>query len=492
MVTSPLGAGSHPAGATGAPASDGTGGQGSAPLAVGGQSKGPAPPQGAQQPKVHVSKVAHVGYYFIVFWAHWFGAARFDVDEDGDFDPADVQAYLADAGWLGKHFQQTRTSRRRQAKVKQQRRKQANQLRQAFAARAQAEGKPAPRCDDEIFTMFGEKIDESMDALEAIISTETQKPPLFVLFQTLLMVLLWLIFAVKGSTENQDISKLLSGLESLWPGRTDLRWAGPECQDLRSQVWRWWTYQFTHVGIGHLVSNSALLILLGIPLEGLYGSVLTCLLFNAGVIGGAACFMLFDTHSSVLGASGGCVALLGMHLAYVVMNWRETKFRWLTLFVLAVLQTTDIVVNLSGLRDGKSNVSGVTHLGGYLAGLLGALTFGRNLKVRRWERVLAWCAAAVAVAWTALVIAWVATNKHSRSLLDAGSGSPPYCWVRQVFSTRVNQRAWECVSCWSPTCIQSWEASALIQRVSQQACDARGYFHREDESIFNGTLPGRM
>lgn len=49
-----------------------------------------------QDDKVKPAKVAYVIYYVVLFFAYWFGASRFDVDGDGDFDPEDVEAYLED------------------------------------------------------------------------------------------------------------------------------------------------------------------------------------------------------------------------------------------------------------------------------------------------------------------------------------------------------------------------------------------------------------
>lgn len=102
-----------------------------------------------------------------------------------------------------------------------------------------------------------------------------------------------------------------------------LRLAGDSCEDLRAQVWRWWTYQFTHVGAVHVMMNAALNVVLGIPLELMHGSLRVALMFNIGVVGGAMCYSVNDAHTVVVGCSGGCYALIGTHIADLLMNWRS-------------------------------------------------------------------------------------------------------------------------------------------------------------------------
>merc|ERR1740130_1595199 len=103
-------------------------------------------------------------------------------------------------------------------------------------------------------------------------------------------------------------------------------------------------------------------------------------MFNAGVFGGACNCLLCDSHSPVIGMSGGCYALLGMILADLIINWKQKKFRTATLVFLSVLAWMDFVTAWMSTESGKSNTA---HLGGYIAGTIMGILIGENLKVKR-------------------------------------------------------------------------------------------------------------
>lgn len=72
---------------------------------------------------------AHCGYHVLAFCAHWFGAARFDANGDGEFDPTDVQRMM---NGLSRHLRLSfsrPTPRRRQLKARADR-EQRRQTRQ--------------------------------------------------------------------------------------------------------------------------------------------------------------------------------------------------------------------------------------------------------------------------------------------------------------------------------------------------------------------------
>lgn len=60
----------------------------------------------------------------------------------------------------------------------------------------------------------------------------------------------------------------------------------PNCGDLRLQLWRFWTYQFVHVGYSHVCFNVLLQLMAGIPLEMAHGSWRLFVLYQAGVFCG--------------------------------------------------------------------------------------------------------------------------------------------------------------------------------------------------------------
>lgn len=49
-------------------------------------------------------------------------------------------------------------------------------------------------------------------------------------------------------------------------------------------------------------------------------------------------------QSFLVGASGGCYALIAAHFANIIINWGEMPFNWVRLLVLLTLMATDIGV----------------------------------------------------------------------------------------------------------------------------------------------------
>jgi membrane associated rhomboid family serine protease len=68
----------------------------------------------------------------------------------------------------------------------------------------------------------------------------------------------------------------------------------PTCTDLKYEVWRFWTYQFVHVGYSHVCYNVFLQLLAGIPLETVHGSWRLFALYQVGVICGSMSTGLAD------------------------------------------------------------------------------------------------------------------------------------------------------------------------------------------------------
>merc|ERR1719221_677312 len=125
-------------------------------------------------------------------------------------------------------------------------------------------------------------------------------------------------------------------------------------------------------------------IILGIPLEGLHGSAWYSVMWTVGVFGGACNWLLFDPYRTSYGASGGCFALLGMHVADLIMNWKQKKFRFMSVFVLASVSAIELAGYWASY-DGDGTVTAhCVHVGGLVAGLLVGVCVGRNIHKERW------------------------------------------------------------------------------------------------------------
>lgn len=163
------------------------------------------------------------------------------------------------------------------------------------------------------------------------------------------------------------------------------------------QLWRYFSYMFVHVGFLHLLTNLAIQILLGIPLELVHKYWRVGLIYLLGVMSGALLFFMFDRNVYLAGASGGVYTILSAHISNVIINWDEMEFNWIRALVLGTFVASDIGISIYQYFSSAmpNKISYLSHIGGFIAGFFLGIVILRNLLKRDWENY-AW--------WTALVI----------------------------------------------------------------------------------------
>ena len=149
----------------------------------------------------------------------------------------------------------------------------------------------------------------------------------------------------------------------------------PDCQDLRPEVWRFFSYAFVHAGARHVCLNVVLQMIFGLPLEIIHGAKHTALIYGLGVIAGGLVSAVVRPYDAVVGSSGGVYALMGCHLGNLALNWHSMERgsflgRKTRLAFYALLLSVDVAQYSFAPHP---NVSYATHSGGYLAGF--ALAF---------------------------------------------------------------------------------------------------------------------
>jgi len=300
----------------------------------------------------------------------------------------------------------------------------------------------------------------------AVESMMWQHWPIFIMTENVVVLGLWLAAANQDGWPDE-----VAGLDSFWFGQTCLR-MHTDCDDHRGEVWRWFTYQFSHYGFPHLAINLFTNTFAGIPLEGFQGHLRLLFIFNLGVFGGACAHLLDDVHArSLVGMSAGVYALMGMHLADLVMNWRQCRFRKHKLFVLLVLAVADIIhahFTLDSQADGaRGSIPGnASHLGGYTVGLIAGTLLCRNLRVKPHERVIQMTSCTMGVAIGVFSVVW-AMQWPPRTIWDP----TPWCWARQVYNATVFvDGAWHCVRCQNLDCISEWAHQQWIAPVHYREC----------------------
>jgi len=316
---------------------------------------------------------------------------------------------------------------------------------------------------------------------------QRQYLPAFVVLQCLACLVLW-IFWRDPNVAGGD----MGGLEAIWPLRTDLclQW---DCVDYRSEAWRWWTYQFSHIGVAHVAGNCVMTLFFGINLEGVQGWHRMFLMFNIGVFGGACCCFVADPHTRVVGMSGGCYALVGMHFGDVLMNFQEMRLAaehfaqlppnekrdlhnvWRKMIIsprqkiaaLLFLVTLDLV---QGYLSRGSDVSLAAHFGGFVAGFLVCIVVGHNLVIRGRECLFWWAAFAAGAGLIVFCMLW-GMSWPPRDIFDP----VPWCWGRQIANVSVfGDNQWHCVRCPDDACIARWHIQRYIENVTDRVCQRNG------------------
>eukprot|EP00928_Gymnodinium_smaydae_P020364 TRINITY_DN17870_c0_g3_i1.p1 TRINITY_DN17870_c0_g3~~TRINITY_DN17870_c0_g3_i1.p1 ORF type:complete len:527 (-),score=149.62 TRINITY_DN17870_c0_g3_i1:96-1676(-) len=444
-------------------------------------------------------------YYIIAFFALWFGSDKFDMDGDGDFDQKDVQCFLAENGFLSEKYlmseeekEQARRRGRARRKIKAQEKRRAERAaKRAAEAKKNAKknkGMELPslpemssaggvlgafdrngdgHMDIDDFlenTVEGEAQDE--EAMEEMLSGKSR--PYFFIFEILATVGLWLgTVAYRASQEEGNMLAMKGGLDVILNSKTSLTISTDMCGDLRPEAWRWLTYQFSHVGLSHIGMNTVLNVMLGLPLEAMHGWWRAALMYNAGVLGGSLCYFVTDAHSIVVGCSGGCYSLIGIHTADLIMNWSQKKFRCPVIVLLTLLVGIDLVTYYSGGHGTSSNAA---HVGGVVAGLIVGVLLCDNAKVKDYEKVIMAVLGFVGVCLTALCLTWLfIQDAGPRTVFEALNGEQGWCWVRAVLDARVNPTNWQCIRCGTKDCIASFDDSYMKAEVDPHFCDAGGY-----------------
>jgi len=292
--------------------------------------------------------------------------------------------------------------------------------------------------------------------------------PFFIVSHTVFVFGLWAVTALK----ERDTT---AGLETIFPGQTLLS-LHRDCEDLRFQIYRWLSYQYTHKNAAHIFTNSVYALGLGIPLARFQNSYRMAIVFEAGVFGGAMGFLVSNGHAkSLMGMSGGCYSLLGFRFADLVVNWAETRYRWCVVGFMLLVCVSEIV-NVQALQNEKGEggfVSYSSHVGGLVAGLLLGMAISRNIKdgccgCEKFLRVLAFM---LGLFFTAFCIAWT-ISWPTRTLWDL----EPWCWARVVANETVfGDVNWHCVRCADDVdCIQYWSSHHWVEKVNPAFCDRAG------------------
>jgi len=156
----------------------------------------------------------------------------------------------------------------------------------------------------------------------------------------------------------------------------------------REQVWRYFTYSFTHSGLSHLIGNLTIQTIIGMLLEMVHGTPPVLAIFIIGATSGGLMTGIMSPDKLVIGASGGDYALVFAYLGNLLLNWDSMKglWKWLRLVFLVLFIGADIYNAVTRQMSGQ--ISSGAHLGGAIAGLGVGMILLCNFCPTKKERIL--------------------------------------------------------------------------------------------------------
>lgn len=303
--------------------------------------------------------------------------------------------------------------------------------------------------------------------------------PIYVVLHVMLYLALWVSGVVVSATDpaGQDVLLGRVGLETVLPGRTLLALT-VDCRDLRPEAWRWFTYQFTVNNLSELVIQVLLMLIFGISVEGFFGHAGTILIYHLGQVVGGACHLVCNAQSRGLSNMiGGCVCLLGVHVADLVMNWRESEFRKLTICTLACML---FMVGLhADVRASQESLdSAFAKLSSPLGGLVTGLAVGAAACQGPGNNTEGSFPAGGMILRGFFVLAGVALAGYSMALAmqwppRTPTDPAPWCWMRQVHNESVfHDNNYHCVRCGSEECASLWSRQERVTTVDPRVCQS--------------------
>lgn len=437
----------------------------------------PPPAGGASEPKAEKHRPVSIPKEVLLFLAHWFHSKQLEKFAELFFgEPKDEED--AEGPAPSKYGKSTTDV-------------------DDFLRRA---GEPEPD-DSDLVDRIVNALDVDQDGdfdledVEADFAADIEGPaeedmfiywPIFIGVQCVVASALWLGYAFKEGTGGW--ARRVAGLENLFDDQTILRFH-MDCTSLQPQIWRWWTYQYTHGGVTHILMNVFLTVVAGAPLEMFEGHLKVLFIFYMGVIAGAWGHAFAYIHDPLVGMSGGCYALLGMLWADLVLNWRSIRYRVPRLLVLLILMGMDVLNVFLTVRSqpgSSAPASFGAHFGGFAAGFPLGVVVGKNIKIERYERTVKILLGLLFVGLSAMCMVWVFMWPPRTVFYPY-----PWCWARQIYNnTLFNDTTYHCVLCPDSGCASSWQVERWTKPLDWHLCDRPfTYFTDGELPLFQGNRP---
>tara|TARA_B100002051_G_C16645627_1_gene591038 strand:+ start:457 stop:984 length:528 start_codon:yes stop_codon:yes gene_type:complete len=151
----------------------------------------------------------------------------------------------------------------------------------------------------------------------------------------------------------------------------------------------WYNYFGTavsHFSSSHLLSNLSGIVLFGTLLEIVHGTVASVYIYWISAVSGVLAEAQWNHSQNVVytGASPGVYGFVGAYLSHILLNWAEAPLRFLWIFFLCI-QAIEIALLYLYDEEYRKITAHLSHLAGFLQGILVGLITLRNIRVLRWE-----------------------------------------------------------------------------------------------------------
>ena len=271
---------------------------------------------------------------------------------------------------------------------------------------------------------------------EAVSSTDNF--PFLMILVSLAQVICFAYWAPKFAVNGEiTATSPVAGPQYLW-FKTVRNW--PYCNDRRQFWYMTLSYQLVHSGLEHIMFNIVLQLIFGIPIELVHGAIVF-FIYEVGVIMGALACALSDPYIAVVGCSGGVYCLFGIHVAHMMLNWKDMKHsavpREMRVLVFGMLFGSEVVAWWCLNTAGKSFAA---HAGGALAGFLMGVGFMTNFEIEEWEVYMRWFCRFCFAFFVVLGVIWYVVKDPPAPLSMWGYGDKnkiPCCF--QMFDCDIER-----------------------------------------------------
>jgi membrane associated rhomboid family serine protease len=223
-----------------------------------------------------------------------------------------------------------------------------------------------------------------------------QRPAIFSICITCILYVFFICGVITTSLKVSS-DAILYGIDSPgFPNNIPLQYQVitdyPGCKDMRMEVWRIFTYQFVHLSVIHILTNSLSILVYGFLAEAYITSnsarLQTIFAYEFGVILGILGQVYTDGYYRVIGSSAGAYGLIGLTTS-IMLSGDTTPFG-----EFAILNTLPIQMLLDLLYFTvlyTPNVAYTAHFAGFIAGIaVGNIFYIFSIKNKRtnWDKII--------------------------------------------------------------------------------------------------------